>query len=61
VLTLTEPVDALIVPDWLSVKYAPVAPVADAISAGEDPRRIEENWRDELERFQEIRRKYLIY
>jgi len=43
--------------DWLLVNKS----VADAISAGEDPRRIEENWRDELERFQEIRRKYLIY
>jgi uncharacterized protein YbbC (DUF1343 family)/CubicO group peptidase (beta-lactamase class C family) len=33
----------------------------DAISAGVDPRRLEENWREELERFQEVRKKYLIY
>ncbi len=33
----------------------------DAIKAGIDPRRIAEDWRDELEKFKEIRKKYLIY
>jgi uncharacterized protein YbbC (DUF1343 family) len=33
----------------------------DAIAKGEDPRRIAENWRDALEKFQQVRQKYLIY
>jgi len=33
----------------------------DAITQGVDPRRIAEDWREPLERFQEIRQKYLIY
>jgi uncharacterized protein YbbC (DUF1343 family) len=35
--------------------------VLDAISQGEDPRRIAEDWRESLEKFEQIRRKYLIY
>jgi uncharacterized protein YbbC (DUF1343 family)/CubicO group peptidase (beta-lactamase class C family) len=35
--------------------------VYDAIAKGEDPRRIAEDWRDPLERFQQLRQKYLIY
>jgi uncharacterized protein YbbC (DUF1343 family)/CubicO group peptidase (beta-lactamase class C family) len=33
----------------------------DAIAAGEDPRRIVEGWREPLQKFQELRQKYLIY
>ena len=33
----------------------------DALAAGEDPRRIAEQWREALERFEELRTKYLIY
>jgi uncharacterized protein YbbC (DUF1343 family)/CubicO group peptidase (beta-lactamase class C family) len=33
----------------------------DAIAAGEDPRRIAEGWRDPLQKFQELRQRYLIY
>src|SRR5512138_2787218 len=33
----------------------------DAILAGIDPRRIAEDWRDSLEQFQQIRKKYLLY
>ena len=35
--------------------------VYDAIAAGEDPRRIVEGWRAPLQKFQELRQKYLIY
>jgi len=33
----------------------------DAVSAGEDPRRIAADWRDDLERFMSVRARYLIY
>ena len=33
----------------------------DALAAGEDPRRIEDDWRDRQEKFKEIRKKYLVY
>jgi uncharacterized protein YbbC (DUF1343 family) len=33
----------------------------DAIVAGQDPRRIAEQWRESLERFEALRAKYLIY
>ena len=33
----------------------------DAIAAGQDPRRVAEQWRDNLERFEVLRAKYLIY
>jgi len=33
----------------------------DAIASGEDPRRIVEGWREPLQKFQELRQKYLIY
>jgi uncharacterized protein YbbC (DUF1343 family)/CubicO group peptidase (beta-lactamase class C family) len=33
----------------------------DALANGEDPRRIAEDWRGPLEKFQELRQKYLIY
>jgi uncharacterized protein YbbC (DUF1343 family) len=35
--------------------------VMDALAAGIDPRRIAEDWREELEKFEEVRRKYLLY
>ena len=35
--------------------------VYDSIMQGIDPRRIAEDWREPLERFQEFRQKYLIY
>ena len=35
--------------------------VYDAISRGEDPRRIAEDWREPLEKFERLRQKYLIY
>jgi len=35
--------------------------VFDALVAGQDPRRIGEEWRDELQDFEKIRTKYLIY
>ena len=33
----------------------------DALAAGEDPRRIAEDWQDAIERFELVREKYLIY
>jgi uncharacterized protein YbbC (DUF1343 family) len=35
--------------------------IYDAITHGEDPRRIALDWQDELQKFQEIRQRYLIY
>jgi len=35
--------------------------VYDALVAGEDPRRIAQDWQEELEKFQQVRKKYLIY
>ena len=35
--------------------------VYDAIQKGEDPRRIADDWREELDKFLEIRKKYLLY
>jgi uncharacterized protein YbbC (DUF1343 family) len=35
--------------------------VYDAITRGDDPRRIAQDWQSALDAFQEIRRKYLIY
>ena len=33
----------------------------DAVMAGEDPRRIAEDWQDELDKFKVLRAKYLLY
>jgi len=33
----------------------------DAIVAGEDPRRIAEDWQDQIEKFQALRVSYLLY
>ncbi|HEY1526320.1 MAG TPA: exo-beta-N-acetylmuramidase NamZ domain-containing protein [Candidatus Angelobacter sp.] len=35
--------------------------VFDALAAGEDPRSIAQGWQDDLEKFKELRQKYLIY
>ena len=35
--------------------------VYDAIARGQDPRRIAEEWREPLEKFEQLRQKYLIY
>jgi uncharacterized protein YbbC (DUF1343 family)/CubicO group peptidase (beta-lactamase class C family) len=35
--------------------------VYDALMAGEDPRRIAQDWQEGLEKFEQIRKKYLIY
>ncbi len=35
--------------------------VYDALMAGQDPRRIAQNWMDELQKFGKVREKYLIY
>ncbi|HTB96046.1 MAG TPA: exo-beta-N-acetylmuramidase NamZ domain-containing protein [Terracidiphilus sp.] len=34
---------------------------ADALIAGEDPRRIAQEWQDAIERFEKVRTKYLLY
>ncbi|MGH9495273.1 MAG: exo-beta-N-acetylmuramidase NamZ domain-containing protein, partial [Candidatus Sulfotelmatobacter sp.] len=33
----------------------------DALVAGQDPRRIAQEWQDDIEKFQSVRQKYLIY
>ena len=33
----------------------------DALTAGEDPRRIAEDWQDALKSFETVRAKYLLY
>jgi uncharacterized protein YbbC (DUF1343 family)/CubicO group peptidase (beta-lactamase class C family) len=33
----------------------------DALAAGQDPRRIAQDWQEELEKFEAVRKKYLIY
>jgi uncharacterized protein YbbC (DUF1343 family) len=33
----------------------------DALMAGQDPRRISQEWMDELQKFGKVREKYLIY
>ncbi len=35
--------------------------VMDALTAGTDPRVIADDWREELERFEQVRKKYLLY
>jgi uncharacterized protein YbbC (DUF1343 family) len=36
-------------------------PVYDALAKGEDPRRIAQDWQEGLDKFKELRKKYLIY
>jgi hypothetical protein len=33
----------------------------DGLLAGEDPRRIAQDWQEDLEKFELMRKKYLIY
>jgi len=35
--------------------------VYDALAQGRDPRRIAQDWQDQLDKFQQLRQKYLIY
>ena len=35
--------------------------IYEAIAAGEDPRRIAQDWQEALQKFQQMRQKYLIY
>jgi uncharacterized protein YbbC (DUF1343 family) len=35
--------------------------VFDALAAGQDPRRIAQDWQEGLETFEKLREKYLIY
>jgi uncharacterized protein YbbC (DUF1343 family) len=35
--------------------------VYEALATGQDPRRIAQDWREELDKFQKLREKYLIY
>jgi len=35
--------------------------VYDALARGEDPHRIELGWRDDLQKFKQVRDRYLIY
>ena len=35
--------------------------VMDSIAAGVDPRNIADNWREDVDRFEQIRKKYLLY
>ena len=44
--------------DRVSVRYGRGA---HAIAAAEDPRRIAADWQERLEKFQQMRQKYLIY
>jgi hypothetical protein len=33
----------------------------EALMSGEDPRRIAQDWQDALDKFQQVRAKYLLY
>jgi len=33
----------------------------DGLVAGKDPQRIAQDWQEELEKFQQLRKKYLLY
>jgi uncharacterized protein YbbC (DUF1343 family) len=35
--------------------------VYDAVVRGDDPRAIAQSWQDDLEKFKELRQKYLLY
>jgi uncharacterized protein YbbC (DUF1343 family)/CubicO group peptidase (beta-lactamase class C family) len=50
--------------DWKVEKMRPLLVnhnVYEALATGQDPRRIAQDWRDELDKFQKVREKYLIY
>ena len=35
--------------------------IVDAVARGDDPRAIAQSWQDELQKFRELRAKYLLY
>ncbi len=35
--------------------------VFDALAGGEDPRNIAQSWQDDLQKFRDLRTKYLLY
>jgi len=43
------------------IELLPNQAAYDAIAGGQDPRRIADDWRESLEKFQKVRDKYLIY
>ena len=43
------------------IELLPTQGVYDAIAAGQDPRRIADDWWESVEKFEKIREKYLIY
>jgi uncharacterized protein YbbC (DUF1343 family) len=43
------------------IELLPNQAVYEAIASGQDPRRIADDWREPLEKFQKVREKYLIY
>jgi uncharacterized protein YbbC (DUF1343 family)/CubicO group peptidase (beta-lactamase class C family) len=50
--------------DWKVEKMRPLLvnqSVYEALATGQDPRRIAQDWREELDKFQKLREKYLIY
>ncbi len=63
-LELATALHKLYPPDWKIEKIQPLLvnqAVYDALVAGQDPRRIAQDWQDELQKFGKIREKYLIY
>ena len=50
--------------DWKVEKMRPLLvnqSAYEALASGQDPRRIAQDWRDDMEKFQKVREKYLIY
>ncbi len=50
--------------DWKVEKMRPLLvnqSAYEALATGQDPRRIAQDWRDDMEKFQKVREKYLIY
>jgi uncharacterized protein YbbC (DUF1343 family) len=43
------------------IELLPNQAAYDAVAAGQDPRRIADDWREPLDKFQKVREKYLIY
>jgi len=43
------------------IELLPNQAAYDAVAGGQDPRRIADDWREPLEKFQQVRAKYLIY
>jgi uncharacterized protein YbbC (DUF1343 family)/CubicO group peptidase (beta-lactamase class C family) len=43
------------------IELLPTRSVYDAVASGQDPRRIADDWREPLEKFLQLRQKYLIY